>query len=1190
MSKRRKINTIKLSKETRLKKMLTISIYISALLTALTIFSIKLFIGNNGNLGSPEIINEDDFKNSGTGITYYVSANGESTDGTDINNPMSLEIANSKKYKGNDKVLFKCGDIFYGQINFSISEVENSLFYIGNYGEGELPKINGAKIIKEEKAWVKLEGYEDVYVINLNNLDNFDGINTIDSNSCNIGFIEDSKGNKYYNVKKSVDLLSKEYDFCCDDTSMYIKCSGNPVEKLGELKLATRIDLIKLSNYTELDGLQIEYTGEHGIVKRSYPIKNIYIHNCVINNIGGSVQNKDNLTRLGNGIEFWLGASNIQIEENIIRNCYDAAFTIQGDSGGWENIIVRNNILIQNCYSFELWGSGTSTGMKNVVIYNNLCINEGRGWGQKARPNPYNSAEYVFYSFSTNANMDINIYNNKYYNTTRMYYVLYTIKDRFKANIKADNNKMYWNADTILVNDYATLSSKGFSYLYDEYNVEKSSTLKTLSNEELENTNNDYILNSNDYNEIKTYFNFLEETEYKGKFELNTVSGYKYIKDEKEVVLVYNQKGEETAIPYTNFIARDLYGNNIENTEGTLKITEEPILIYDLDETYLYNNISKDIMNCCNEFLMKYDTKLSTSTNMTKVKSQVENIKQEAQKLPSYTMTIKNTDITALIEDTYKQGEVIISDFKAKEINCNYEELCNMLMDIKQIINSLQKLLDTSVGDTNKIDKTTDINTNIEKFEDIYQYYNDDEIADISQFETIAKQSYQEITQETSKENNFKILTSYYLTTWAEMLIDMYTQDYISNAKVEIAYSTTEVTNQNVIATLNSNVDIKVTNNSNSREYIFTQNGEFTFEYTIKGTKFFKIATVKNIDTTPTTITGIENEKIYIDKVTPIISDDNLKTVKLYKDSSLIETYKPNDTISEDGRYSLEAEDEAGNRTNIEFDISRTPATITYSQSELTNKDVIATIESNYDIQVTNNSNSKQYTFTENGEFTFEYTIRGQAFTVNARVDYIDKTPPIVTGVQNGKTYYSKVAINIQEDNLESAIFSKNGEQIEFTNGMTLEEYAIYKLIATDKAGNEIDYLFEIAEKVHDTYKMDDSYIKNIDGNTLFTTFKEKLALKEEFEIQRGEEILQATEVIATGDILKTSAGESYTLVVKGDLDSNGLVNIVDLLKLRKYVSTSAKAETIETIAADIDLDNNLNIIDILKLRKILVN
>ena len=46
----------------------------------------------------------------------------------------------------------------------------------------------------------------------------------------------------------------------------------------------------------------------------------------------------------------------------------------------------------------------------------------------------------------------------------------------------------------------------------------------------------------------------------------------------------------------------------------------------------------------------------------------------------------------------------------------------------------------------------------------------------------------------------------------------------------------------------------------------------------------------------------------------------------------------------------------------------------------------------------------------------------------------------------------------------------------------------------------------------------------------------------------------------------------------------------MDLLKLRKYVSTSAKAETIETIAADIDLDNNLNIIDILKLRKILVN
>mgnify|MGYP004571295401 CR=1 FL=1 len=66
--------------------------------------------------------------------TYYVSADGVSSDGTDINNPMSLKVANQKKYYGNEKVLFKRGDIFYGTINFDVEATEEEMFYIGTYG------------------------------------------------------------------------------------------------------------------------------------------------------------------------------------------------------------------------------------------------------------------------------------------------------------------------------------------------------------------------------------------------------------------------------------------------------------------------------------------------------------------------------------------------------------------------------------------------------------------------------------------------------------------------------------------------------------------------------------------------------------------------------------------------------------------------------------------------------------------------------------------------------------------------------------------------------------------------------------------------------------------------------------------------------------------------------------------------
>lgn len=45
------------------------------------------------------------------GKTYYVSSDGTSKERTNINDPMSLKTANTKKYKGNDKILLKAGDI-----------------------------------------------------------------------------------------------------------------------------------------------------------------------------------------------------------------------------------------------------------------------------------------------------------------------------------------------------------------------------------------------------------------------------------------------------------------------------------------------------------------------------------------------------------------------------------------------------------------------------------------------------------------------------------------------------------------------------------------------------------------------------------------------------------------------------------------------------------------------------------------------------------------------------------------------------------------------------------------------------------------------------------------------------------------------------------------------------------------------
>ena len=72
-------------------------------------------------------------------------------------------------------------------------------------------------------------------------------------------------------------------------------------------------------------------------------------------------------------------------------------------------------------------------------------------------------------------------------------------------------------------------------------------------------------------------------------------------------------------------------------------------------------------------------------------------------------------------------------------------------------------------------------------------------------------------------------------------------------------------------------------------------------------------------DTTPPTITGVEDGRTYNNYVTPIAQDENLASVILIKDGIIVEDYQNGDQITEDGSYTLTASDEAGNSTQVSF-------------------------------------------------------------------------------------------------------------------------------------------------------------------------------------------------------------------------------------------------------------------------------
>ena len=393
-----------------------------------------------------------------TNKTYYVSADGTGRDGTDIEDPISLDVLNTKKIRTGDTVLFKCGDTFFGSVNPEIICTKDEKITFSSYGEGPRPTISAYKYV--EKKWEKYSG--NVYRIDILDESNYSGYKVRDSYAFNIGFMEDDDGNKYYQKKYSLDQLKEKYDFYSDgERYIYFRSDGDPYEALGGLKLAVNIKLFILDSNMDISNLRFACTGGHALQVGGSPAKNVRISNCLIEDIGGSYLDPEYDERFGNGIEFYSSdAENIEITDNIIRNVYDVAFTIQGDVGSGKDVLVHDNVFVNNAQDSEIWESRAAAGVINYQFYNNISINQGRGWGYDARPDQDASAHILFYEYLPK-NGDIGFHHNVIYNPRRIYSIKPSMEDFFTGSIiKSDHNTCYMAEDARIFNYIYPLGEK----------------------------------------------------------------------------------------------------------------------------------------------------------------------------------------------------------------------------------------------------------------------------------------------------------------------------------------------------------------------------------------------------------------------------------------------------------------------------------------------------------------------------------------------------------------------------------------------------------------------------------------------------------------------------------------------------------------------------------------------------------
>ncbi|MED4285374.1 DUF5011 domain-containing protein [Priestia megaterium] len=172
-----------------------------------------------------------------------------------------------------------------------------------------------------------------------------------------------------------------------------------------------------------------------------------------------------------------------------------------------------------------------------------------------------------------------------------------------------------------------------------------------------------------------------------------------------------------------------------------------------------------------------------------------------------------------------------------------------------------------------------------------------------------------------------------------------------------------------------------------------------------------------------------------------------------------------NTDITKEGDYIVVVTDKANNKSTIHFTIdSTTPIISGVTDSTKYNTDVTAKynegsgklnffFQGNYE----NRSFESGETFTKNGEYTLLVTDKAENVT---KVKFIiDKEPPLISLVENGKVYVSDVLPDIYDD-LQIKSVTLNGEP--YKPGTKITKDGDYSLVATDELGNSSSVKFSI--------------------------------------------------------------------------------------------------------------------------------
>ncbi len=478
-----------------------------------------------------------------------------------------------------------------------------------------------------------------------------------------------------------------------------------------------------------------------------------------------------------------------------------------------------------------------------------------------------------------------------------------------------------------------------FKYSYRDLQSVNSSDEEAIYN--FGSVKDDYTPKKS-YYAMKNYYENTNGAEYIGT--VNSVNGleiYVYNKDGKPKIITWSANSDKTIeIDYTGFTAKDLYGNDIENTNGKLDITTSPVYLDNISTKYFYEAISNTALENYSEFEEKFATEIAS----------VDGLQENIDTLKQYLKSISNIENESeeiakqKMKEHFDLGNQILTSYTEKELDVEYVKLSSMLDMLNEIGDSFEDLVTVTAKTRNPDLENT--KTLIDNAEQAINNNNDLDIVYPEKILEFSKDLYEdsEYINNLEEENDIKtgLIVSYdlhakYLADWANVFTNLYIDKYIEENPITVSYSATSLTNQDVTVTLNIPQDVKITNNEGSNIYTFTENGTFTFEYERRGKTDSKLVSVNYIDKTSPEITNVENGEAYTQSVSPNVSDEHLDKVQLTFKGQVIEDYEIGDELTEEGEYKLTATDTVGNTSTVKFYIMKEDSTFKISNSYILN-------------------------------------------------------------------------------------------------------------------------------------------------------------------------------------------------------------------------------------------------------------